>query len=185
MTTITAGPSGIRLRRTVLLALVAAPAGLLASTASVAPTARARPARLPSCATAGLVIWLNAEGSGTAGSFYYKLEFANLSGRVCTLTGYPRVSAVNLRGGRVGSPARREVAQRQSVVTLAPEAQATAIVRLVDVGALPASCRPVAAAGFRVYPPGQSTSKLVPFPLRTCSAAGQSSLSVRAVKSGS
>jgi uncharacterized protein DUF4232 len=85
-------------------------------------------------------------------------------------------------GRQIGSPAGREVTQRPRTVTLAPEAQTTALIRVVDVGALPASCRPVTAAGFRVYPPGQTTSKVVPFPFRTCSAAGQSSISVRAVK---
>jgi hypothetical protein len=166
-----------------VLALLVSVATLLATTAPVAPAASARAARTPRCATSGLVMWLNAEGSGTAGSFYYKIEFANLSGRTCTLAGYPGVSAVNLRGRQIGSPASREVTQRPSVVTLAPEAQTTAIVRVIDVGALPASCRPATAAGFRVYPPGQSTSKLVPFPFRTCSKVGQSSMSVRAVKS--
>lgn len=92
------------------------------------------------------------------------------------------MSAVNLGGHQIGSPASREVTQKLRTVTLAPEAQTTALIRVVDVGALPASCRPVAAAGFRVYPPGQTTSKVVPFPFRTCSNVGQSSISVRAVK---
>jgi len=165
------------------LALLASAALLLATVAPSAPAARARAAAAPRCATSGLVIWLNAEGSGTAGSFYYKLEFANLSGRTCTLFGYPGVSAVNLGGHRIGAPASHQAAGKLSVVTLAPEAQTTAIVRVVDVGALPASCHPKTAAGFRVYPPGQSASKVVPFPFRTCSAAGQSAISVRAVKS--
>ncbi|MGO9321750.1 MAG: DUF4232 domain-containing protein [Solirubrobacteraceae bacterium] len=165
------------------LALPAFAAALLATAAPPAPAASARAAGAPSCATSGLVIWLNAEGSGTAGSFYYKIEFANLSGRTCTLAGYPGVSAVNLRGRQIGSPAGREATGKPGVVTLAPEAQATAIVRVVDVGALPASCHPATAAGFRVYPPGQRTSKLVPFPFRTCSKLGQSAMSVRAVKS--
>jgi hypothetical protein len=90
---------------------------------------------------------------------------------------------VNLSGRRIGAPAKRETTQRPRVVTLAPEARATAILRLVDVGALPASCHPATAAAFRVYPPGQSTSKLVPFPFRTCANAGQSAMSVRAITS--
>lgn len=172
---------GKAIRGAVLASLMSV-AALLAATAPVAPAANARAARPPRCATSGLVMWLNDEGSGTAGSFFFKIEFANLSGRTCTLSGYPGVSAVDLRGRRIGSPAGREVTQRPGVVTLAPEGQATAIVRVVDVGALPASCRPVAAAGFRVYPTGQTTSKVVPFPFRTCSKVGQSSMSVRAVK---
>jgi hypothetical protein len=166
-----------------MLALLVSVATLLATTAPVAPAASARAASTPRCATSELVMWVNAEGSGTAGSFYYKIEFANLSGRTCTLAGYPGVSAVNLRGRQIGSPAGREVTQKPRVVTLAPEAQTTAIVRVIDVGALPASCRPATAAGFRIHPPGQGTSKLVPFPFRTCSKVGQSPMSVRAVKS--
>ncbi len=168
--------------RNSVVALLLSAAALLATSATVAPAAPARTASLPKCATSGLVMWLNAEGSGTAGSFYYHLEFANLSGHTCTLGGYPGVSAVGLTGRQIGSPAGRELTQKPHTVTLAPEAQTTAIIRVVDVGALPASCRPVAAAGFRVFPPGQTTSKVVPFPFRTCSAAGQSAISVRAVK---
>ncbi len=163
-------------------ALAASLLSLLAFAAPSAPASRARAAAAPACATSGLVMWLNTEGSGTAGSFYFKLEFANLSGRTCTLGGYPGVSAVDLNGHQIGSPARRETTGKPRVVTLAPEAQATAIVRVVDVGALPSSCHPATAAGFRVYPPGQRASKLVPFPFRTCSNVGQSAISVRAIE---
>ena len=145
--------------------------------------ASARPAAVTQCATAGLVIWLNAEDSGALGSFYFKIEFANLSGRTCTLAGYPGVSAVDLHGGQIGSPARREVTGAPGVVTLAPEAQATALLHVVDVGVLPASaCHQTAAAGLRVYPPGERASKLVPFPFRTCAKLGDSPMSVRSVK---
>jgi hypothetical protein len=127
-------------------------------------------------------MWLNAEGSGTAGSFYYKLEFVNFSGHTCTLAGYPGVSAVSLGGRRIGASAKREVTGRPRTVTLAPEGGATAIVRVVDVGALPSSCHPTAAAGFRVYPPGETASKVVPYPFRTCANARESSISVRALE---
>ena len=146
------------------------------------PAASARPAAVLRCKTTGLVIWLNAEGSGTAGSFYYKLEFVNFSGYTCTLAGYPGVSAVNLGGHRIGASAKREVTGRPRTVTLVPEGEATALVRVVDVGALPSSCRPTAAAGFRVYPPGETASKVVPYPFRTCSNAREGAISVRALK---
>jgi hypothetical protein len=163
-------------------ALLATAAALLAATAPGAPAAPARAASPPKCATSTLVMWLNSEGSGTAGSFYYHLEFANLSGHTCTLAGYPGVSAVSLSGRQIGAAAGREVTHAPRVVTLAPEAQTTALIHLTDVGALPASCRPVAAAGFRVYPPGQTSSKVVPFPFRTCSNVAQRALRVRAVR---
>jgi hypothetical protein len=171
----------LMVRASVVASLVSA-AALLLTAAPMAPAASARSASPPTCATSGLVMWLNSEDSGTAGSFYYHLEFANLSGRTCTLGGYPGVSAVSLSGRQIGSPAAREVTQKPRTITLVPEAQTTALVRVVDVGALPASCRPIAAAGFRVYPPGQMTSKVIPFPFRTCSGSAQRAISVRAVK---
>ena len=146
-----------------LATLIAAPVPAGVASPSPVPhpaasTATAQAAAAPRCTTAGLVMWLNPEGSGTAGSFYYKLEFGNLSGSTCTLAGYPGVSAVSLSGGRIGAAAKREATGRPRTVTLAPEGEATALVHVVDVGALPSSCHPTAAAGFRVYPPGESVS---------------------------
>jgi hypothetical protein len=164
------------------LALLASLAAGSALSAPQAPAASAHRSAVPRCSTAGLVIWLNAEDSGALGSFYFKLEFANLSGRTCTLAGYPGVSAVDLRGRQIGSPAGREVAGTPGVVTLAPEAEATALIHVVDVGVLPGSCHQTAAAGFRVYPPGERAAKIVPFPFRTCAKLGDSPMSVRAVK---
>jgi hypothetical protein len=145
-------------------------------------------ASTPTCATSGLVIWLNQEGGGGAlGSIYYKLELTNLSGHTCTLYGFPGVAAVNLAGRQLGLAAARESTPKKGLVTLAggpstltDHETATAIVRIVDVGALP-GCRPVAAAGLRVYPPGQTRSKVIPFPFETCTRGGRSSLLVQAV----
>jgi hypothetical protein len=134
------------------------------------------------------VIWLNDEpGGGTAGSVYYKLELTNLSGHACTLRGYPGVSAVNLRGRPLGSGASRETARKPRLVTLAggtptlaSGTTATAVLRVLDAGAI-SGCRPVIAAGLRVYPPGQSTAKVLPFPFEACSRVGQGNLVVGAV----
>ncbi|MGA2166171.1 MAG: DUF4232 domain-containing protein [Solirubrobacteraceae bacterium] len=177
-----------------MLALTASVAALLLTPAPVparmtppmshpaAPAANAQTAAAPRCRTAGLVMWLNPEDSGAAGNFYYKLEFVNLSGSTCTLAGYPGVSAVSLSGRQIGASAKREATGRPRTVTLPPEGEATALVHVVDVGALPSSCRPAAAAGFRVYPPGESASKVVPYPFRTCSNARESVMWVRALK---
>jgi hypothetical protein len=165
---------------TAVLSTVAA--GALLATARVAVTRAAAPdAR--SCSTSGLVIWLKEPpGGGTAGSVYYELEFTNLSARTCTLTGYPGVSAIDLHGGRLGAGASREVTNKPRSVRLASGASAGAVLRIVDAGALP-SCAPVAAAGFRVYPPGQTSSKVVPFPFQACARSGHSNLIVRAIDS--
>jgi hypothetical protein len=44
-----------------------------------------------------------------------------------------------------------------------------------------AECRPVTAAGLRVYPPNQKGSKVVPFPFRACSRVRPVYLHVQAV----
>ncbi len=152
-----------------------------ASPASLGAPGAAAAAGAPRCATAGLVVWLNDEqGGGTAGSVYYKLELTNLSGHTCVLHGYPTVWAVDLRGRELGSGASREALQPPRVVTLANGAGASAGLRVIDAGALPA-CGEVTAAGLRVYPPGQTASKVVPFPFPACSHAGRGNLAVRAV----
>jgi len=148
------------------------PVAALAATAS--PAAPAAPCSLfiqttsaPGCPTAGLVVWMNNE-QGAAGTFYFNLSFTNLSGHACTLRGHPGVSAVNLGGGQLGKPAGWPSATPHTV-TLANGATATAVLAITDVGVFPAgACRPVTAAGLRVYPPNQFTSKLVPYPSRAC-----------------
>lgn len=151
----------------------------LATTVSLSASAAAVASAAAPCTTSGLVVWLNDEpGGGTAGSVYYKLELTNLSGRACTLRGYPRVSAVDLHGRPLGGGASRETARKPRLVTLASGTPtlangttATAVLRILDAGAI-SGCRPVIAAGLRVYPPGQATAKVVPFPIRSMLSGG-------------
>jgi len=141
------------------------PVAALGTTAS--PTAPATAASPPGCPTAGLVVWMNNE-QGTAGTFYSDLNFTNLSGHACTLRGHPGVSAVSLGGGQLGQPAAWPSATLRTV-TLANGATATAVLAITDVGVFPpGACHQVTAAGLRVYPPNQFTSKRVPYPFGAC-----------------
>jgi len=150
----------------------------VATVALAAAASPAAPAGSAACRTAGLVVWLDTEGSGAAGSVYYKLELTNLSPGACSLFGYPGVSAIDLRGRQVGSAAARNPMPRRTV-TLASGQTATAVLRIAQVVNYPrAVCRPVTAAGLRVYPPNETASKLVPFPFRACSRAGPAFLAV-------
>ncbi len=160
-------------------AIVAAAVPLASAASPEAGAAATRP-----CSTSGLVIWSNnGAGGGTAGSVYYKLRFTNLSGHACTLAGYPRVSAVNLAGKRLGGAAQQEAGQQPKLVKLVAGATATALLRIVDPGDFSASvCHETTAAGLRVSPPGQSASKLVPLPFPTCSRGGQDTLSVGVIE---
>ncbi len=170
-------------RRAALVVCAAALVVALAFSIS-ARAATGTKASTPRCATAGLVIWLDTQGNGAAGSIYYHLRLTNLSGHSCTLRGYPGVSAVNLAGHQLGSAASRDNAIPVTTVTLGRGATATAVLRIVEAGNFPAaSCRQVTAAGLRVFPPGRRTAKVVPFPFAACSRRGPVYLSVRTVQS--
>jgi hypothetical protein len=125
------------------------------------------------------VIWIDTQGGGAAGSVFYQLRFTNLSGRVCTLRGYPGVSAVDLRGHQLGRAATREPAPRR-LIRIGQGATATATLRIVEAGNFPRSrCRPRSAAGLRVYPPNETAAKVVPFPFAACSRSGPAYLSIK------
>jgi hypothetical protein len=129
----------------------------------------ARHATEPACETPGLVIWFNTSGDAAAGSVFYDLEFTNLSAHACTLNGFPFIHAVGLAGGNLGRRAGFTSATPHTI-TLGVGHTAKALLQIVDVANFPASqCKPVDAAGLRVYPPNQTRAKEVPFPFGGCS----------------
>ena len=117
----------------------------MALAATSGPAHAAPRVTVPGCETPGLVIWLDTDGGGTAGSVYYNLEFTNLSGHTCTLNGFPFINAVSLNGsllgrraGITGGPAHQ--------VTLNQGQTATAALQIVNVLDFSASrCKPVTA----------------------------------------
>ena len=176
----TSSPRRLIAAAAVACAAALAPAAALAATSSPAAQDATASAR---CATSGLVVWLNVpHGNGYAGGAYYDLEFANLSGHACTLRGYPGVSAVSLNGRQLGSPAGWG-SPKATTVRLASGRTATAELQIADTGnygqcfqRLPQGPgRPgllPTAAGLRVYPPNQTASTVIPYPLRACAHTG-------------
>ena len=186
---ITAFTGGRRRRgRTVagLVAISAVGMSVAGAAGAFAASPHARAAAVPACTTSKLVVWLDTNGNGAAGSVFYTLEFTNLSGHPCTLAGYPGVSAVDLSGHQIGAAARRDSGTTPHTVTLGtgPNGRAAlATLRIVQSLNFPrSSCGPVTAAGLRVYPPNQRGSKLVPFPFGACSHSADNVLSSRAVR---
>lgn len=159
-------------KRTVLAAALAVAALLVATAplASAAPSSAARAASPPACKSSGLVSWLaNPNGSGAAGSVYYKLNFTNLSGQTCTVEGFPVVVAVNLAGKKLGTAAGRETGKSPKPVKLRDGETASATLRVVSPGVFsPSECHPFTAAGVGVTPPEQTGRRVVPFPIETC-----------------
>jgi len=148
-----------------------------------------------SCTTSDVVVWLNTSGSGAAGSAYYNLNFTNLSSHSCTLEGYPGVSGLSLASTQLGSSAARNAAHTATLITLASahtatglaasnsHNSATAILQITDVSNFSASiCGQVTAAGLRVYPPGQSVAKVIPYPFVGCSKSGSRYLHIEAIQ---
>jgi hypothetical protein len=139
----------------------------------------------PACSTSTLVVWLDTQGNGAAGSSFYNLQFTNLSKHACRLFGYPGVAAVDLGGSQIGRAASRDSVHPASSVTLPAGGSAHTILRIVDAQNYPGSlCGPATAAGLRVYPPGQTASKVVPFPFAACSRNSAHVLSVEVVQQG-
>ena len=162
-------------RRILAAAAVTCAAALTPAAALAAPGSQAGAApaaTTPPCATSGLDVWLNTQGSGASGKTFYFLEFTNLSGRSCHLFGYPGVSGVTLSGTQIGRPAAR-YSNNPHTVTLANGATTHALVGVVNAGVIPpAQCHPVTASGLRVYPPNQTQSRVVPYPFPACSTTG-------------
>jgi hypothetical protein len=154
-------------------------------------TATAAPVSGPAtCASATVSVILGA-GDGAAGSTYYPLHFTNTGSATCTITGFPGVSFVAPGDGvQVGSPAARS-GSSNGTVTLAPGAEATAVLQVADYANFtPSDCDATAVSGFRVYVPGNTAASYVALPSvsMACSkdltATGSAELVVEAVKAG-
>ena len=143
---------------------------IAAATASAGASARtAASAATPTCTPSSMQVWLGLGlGGGTAGSTYYPLEFSNVGHHACTLNGYPGVSAY--RGATQVGPAATRNGAPHRTVTLAPGATAHAILRVADWGAVCST--EIVADGLKVFPPGQTRSKPVPFSFGACAHRG-------------
>ena len=112
----TRGPARLVAGAISVTAVVAAVAVVAVPAASGA--ARAHAAGTPACSSNGLAVWLDTNSSGAAGSSFFNLMFTNESGRRCTLTGYPGVSAVNLNGKQIGAAATHNSGLKKKTITL-------------------------------------------------------------------
>jgi hypothetical protein len=150
------------------------------------------------CATSGLEAWLalaqtpgSASVTSTTGRFepsgtYYTLEFTNVSARVCSLYGYPDVSAYaggQAGGTQIGSAAAHDTSVRPRPVTLAPGQTAHSVLRITSTGTFePTACAQVTAPELRVTPPDQVRPAFVPIHLPACSRKGLEFMRVQAIQ---
>jgi hypothetical protein len=158
-----------------------------ASPASTTPaTATPTPSGPPPCATSALHISVPVgSGNAAAGSSYYPIEFANVSGASCTLYGYPGVSFVTgIAGSQIGIAATENSAVTRQLITLAPGQTGHAELQVVDALNYPAAdCGLVTAHWLKIYPPNQTAPVYVSFTARACSKP-KTILTVQTVQSG-
>jgi hypothetical protein len=176
-----------------VIAIAAFAATAALSVALTRPEPVALTATAAACRSAGLDAWLgiaanpgvvprvSATGSSKTDA-YYTLEFTNVSGRTCSLYGYPDVWAY-IGGRQVGSPAMLDTSVRPSMVTLAPGATAHADLRYtVTASFAAATCKQVTVPELRVYPPESGGAIVVPLTIPACSRKGPDFFSVQPVQ---
>lgn len=115
------------------------------------------------CATGSLTGSIEPGSGGAAGNTIVHLALRNTGSTTCTLQGWPGVSFVGGGSGeQIGAAATRDESSAHPTVTLAPGATAVAPLKITQAEDYPtAKCDPVAADGFRVYPPGSTESLFV------------------------
>ncbi len=169
-------------------------AGASASTAAASPSASTVPASASpgatgasaaACPTRSLSVKPGL-AQGAAGSIYQVLDFTNISNVTCTLYGYPGVS---LAGGKpvtqIGLAAARTHNTPVTLVTLAPRAVASALLRIVQAANFPAAkCQLVKATYLQIYPPNQTTPIYLAYQAQAC-AKPEQVVFIDAVRPGS
>jgi hypothetical protein len=140
------------------------------------------------CTVASLRTWVATSlRTESAGITYYPLEFTNTSRSVCSLSGYPVVSAVSKTGSQLGSPAGHGMQLVVPLVILAPGGTAHTILAyrggMVSAGG---RCGSVGtAAKLRVYLEGLKGAAYPALSFRACSHTGPVYLTVvEAIRAG-
>jgi hypothetical protein len=153
------------------LALGTGSAVWAASAASAAPTAPA--ALLPVCTAGDLAVWVNFGAmQGAAGTWYYPLEFTNVSDHTCRTWGWPGVSAANATGHQLGDAAQRLHYYTPYWVNIGAGATAHALLAYGSAEVQTSGCKPANASQIKVYAPNQRTADIGFFSLPVCTVGG-------------
>jgi len=150
----------------------------ISTLAQAAPGSRAGTAvPVTACDSHVVLVWMNIPGNGAAGTIFYRLHFTNLSGRACTLDGFPFIHAVNLAGLPIGN---RAVFKRRlgapHTVTVGRGKTVNATLAITEASNFPRTkCKPVTAAGLEVFAPTgiNEVGRIVPIPFGACTTVGR------------
>jgi hypothetical protein len=128
-----------------------------------------------------------ASGDNAAGHVGLRIVFTNTASHPCDMFGYPGVSFLTGPHGRqLNVPAERSAAQgAPKLIRLAAGGRAHADLLLVNTANFPTNtCKPIQAAGVRVYPPDETASAFAAYPILVCSVNGVGTAQVYPVVSG-
>lgn len=154
----------------------------LASTSSASASPSAIP---PVCTTANLAVWVNlAAGQGAAGTWYYPLEFTNMSGHTCRTFGYPGVSATNAKGAQLGDAAARNALYAPAWVNIPAGGTVHALFAYGAAEVSTSNCKPATASYLKVYPPNQFGAQQAFFDFPSCTLAHHTYLRVTVLRPG-
>ncbi|MFF0902271.1 UNVERIFIED_CONTAM: DUF4232 domain-containing protein [Kocuria sp. CPCC 205316] len=118
------------------------------------------------CTTSQLEVAAAPVG-GAAGSVHVDVVLTNAGEDPCTLAGYAGVSFVDATGAMIGSPALRDATVPGTGQVVVPGESVTAGLRVSQAGNHP-TCDARTATGLRVYPPENTESVVIPFPVEAC-----------------
>jgi hypothetical protein len=154
---------------------------------SSTPPSSTRPSSTPpACTTANLVVWVNVdEGQGALGTWYYPLEFTNVSNHTCRLRGYPGVSATNATGKQLGDAAGLQADWPPAWVNIGAGRTVHALFGYGAAEVSTANCKPKTASYLKVVPPNQTTPLHAFFDFPTCTLPHHTDLFVSVIRPGS
>ncbi|MFP5021819.1 DUF4232 domain-containing protein [Pseudonocardia phyllosphaerae] len=163
------GLAGLAAGATVLTSLLAGGSVASAAEPAAAPAAPAAAQGAERCHTSELQGRIETH-DGDGYRVYAGLVVTNVGDRTCYMKGFPGVSYVaGDAGTQVGKPADL-VGPQGEAFPIAPGQRASAELSIVPAETQdPATCKPVDARGFRVYPPGETAALFVPFGMPACS----------------
>ena len=158
-----------------------------ASSASAAPAAHAAAAAIPPVCTPGdLAVWVSYDAlSGAAGTWYYPLEFTNVSDHNCRTWGWPGVAATSASGRRLGNQAARSPLYPGEWVNIPAGGTAHALLAYGAAEVGTSGCKPQNASALKVYAPNTAGARHAFFDLPACTIGGSHTyLRVTALRPG-
>lgn len=149
--------------------------GVTVLTTIVSNSSQVEARSFPRCDTNQLSLRF-VENNPGAGNTYNKYALTNVSGRTCTLYGYPGVELLSKYNKPVGVTVERDASKPKTTVTLRPSAKAYFVLRYGNKANYDGQCAPDSAK-IEVTPPNTYNHLIISHPESACRRATVSPVS--------